>query len=78
MKQETLGGKGLDHWEIVIAGLKSVIGALDGVAKSADEKGQTAVASMAREDINAVMEALVLVDYEVTQRFGEKKEGVVQ
>ena len=78
MKQETLGGKGLDHWEIVIAGLKSVIGALDRVAKASDEQGKTAAASTAREDMNAVMEALVLVDYEVTQRFGEKKEGIVQ
>lgn len=78
MKQETLGGKGLDHWEIVIAGLKHVIGALDIVAKASDKQGKTAAASTAREDMNAVMEALVLVDYEVTQRFGEKKEGIVK
>ena len=74
MEPETIGGKPREHWESVMGRLKSLICTLDRVADLAAENDQEEAENRARNDIDALIDALVVIDFDVEQRFGKKEE----
>ena len=71
----TMGGKPPEHWNSVIMKIVRLIAKLDrtrNMALRMEEPSGEEVAQEAAGDIDALIDALVVLDYEYRQHFGER------
>lgn len=75
MEQATMGGKPREHWENVMERIKRLISNLDrmrDIALAMEDPSGEDVADRAAGDIDALIDALVVLDFDYTQHFGER------
>ena len=75
MEQKTLGGKTREHWTRVAERIVGLIGKVDRMRELAmrmvEPSGED-VAQEAADDIDALIDALALIDFAYARRFGEQ------
>lgn len=80
MGRDQMGGKSREHWEQVAKRLVRVVLRLDQVRGTAlrmtDPTFLTTedIAQEAADDIDAILDAMVVLDYEFSRHFGESPE----
>jgi hypothetical protein len=70
-----MGGKTREHWEDVMERMKRLIRCLCEARRTAEKQGLEVAVMRANKDIDALIDALVVVDWEYTQHFGEPPEA---
>ena len=68
----TMGGKPREHWERVIERVKGLVITLDEVRDNAIRKDMDDAATRAANDIDALLDVLVVMDFQYNLHFGER------
>ena len=72
MKPGTMGGKTLSYWEHREKQIKGLINKLILMGENATKDNNADIAAAARQDIDALIDVLVVLEYEMDQHFERK------
>lgn len=80
-KRELMGGKPFRYWRNVYNRLNNLVYSIDSVRDKAVAMKQSEIVREADEDISALLDALVVLDFEILNHFGirmieKKSEGI--